>query len=381
MCHAITRQQNETVAEEQALVSGIAPEFYRQIEWLPGVRIEQGEVVFDEIWDEAARTQAPELLALCDNRVKALLFNLTRLFGSIDFINVGRISHSLARKPVAGNRRGNVYIVQTRDVGAQEAKMMMIRFQKWGVAERLDEGKDLLQAIVESDEYSDYILDRRRMCLQLGMNLPRRIGFGHFAEKYRGKNQYNGVTVRTAYFARPYVCGIATDKIPAARYRHPAFSHAFAQLLGEAAAVDCVVGRRSSLTGEVLFDGDYEMLLCGPDGLPSAICVTDHAGSFVDYEGDLADRVAAYAQPVCARRTLVPNAADFATTYVEAFVAKIVEMQAAYRARRRAFDELFGDRPFDTNGSGAYRWSCALARLDRAQPEEVRRKLLDAIQC
>jgi hypothetical protein len=115
--------------------------------------------------------------------------------------------------------------------------------------------------------------------------------------------------------------------------------------------------------------------------LPSAICVTDHAGSFVDYEGELADRVAAYAQPVCARRTLVPNAADFATTYVEAFVAKIVEMQAAYRARRRAFDELFGDRPFDTNGSGAYRWSCALARLDRAQPEEVRRKLLDAIQC
>ena len=78
MCQAITRQPNETAADERELVSGIAAEFYRQIEWLPGARIDAGEVIFDEIYDEASRTQDPELLALCDSRAKALIFNLTR---------------------------------------------------------------------------------------------------------------------------------------------------------------------------------------------------------------------------------------------------------------------------------------------------------------
>jgi hypothetical protein len=381
MCHAITRRANETAAEEQELISGIAPEFYRQIEWLPGARIESGELIFDEIWAEAARTQEPELLALCDSRVKALIFNLTRLFGSIEFINIGRIAHSLARRPVVGNRRGHVYIVQYCDAGDTRAHVLMIRFQKWGVAERLDEGKDLLQAILESDEYSDYILDRRLMCRQLGMNLPQRVGYGHFTEKYTGRTQYNGVAVRAAYFARPYVCGIATDKVPAARYRNPAFALAFARLLGAAAAVDCVVGRRSSLTGEMLFDGDYEVLMCGADGLPESIRVTDHAGSFVNYTGELADSLDAYAEPVRRRRAFLSDSAAFARAYAGAFAAKIAEMQAAYRARRPAFDCLFADRPCQTDGSGAYRWSCVLARLDRADAEELKAKLLEAAVC
>ena len=56
MCHALTLGPNETSAEEQELVAGIAPEFYRQIEWLPGARIDNGEVIFDAMYDEAART-------------------------------------------------------------------------------------------------------------------------------------------------------------------------------------------------------------------------------------------------------------------------------------------------------------------------------------
>ena len=51
------------------------------------------------------------------------------------------------------------------------------------------------------------------------------------------------------------------------------------------------------------------------------------------------------------------------------------------RSRRKAFDGLFADRPFDTNGSGAYRWSRALARLDRADVEELKAKLLEAVKC
>ena len=381
MCQTITRQPNETAADERELVSGIAAEFYRQIEWLPGARIDNGELIFDEIYDEAARTQDPELLSLCDNRAKSLIFNLTRVFGAIDFINIGRIARSLSRKPNPNGHRGSIYIVQYRDSGASKAKMMIMRFQKWGVAEHLDEGKDLMRAMLESDEYSEYILDRRLMCCQLGMNLPRRIGFGYFTEKYRGHNQYNGISVRTGCFVRPYVRGTATDKIPLPRYRNPAFALKFAQLLGEAAAVDLIVGRRSSATNELLFDHSYEIVLCGEDGLPSSIKVTDHAGSFVEYERELVDCVADYAEPVKSRKAFVPDYDAFAAAYVKAFSAKVAEVQNSYRSRRRAFDGLFADRPFDTNGSGAYRWSRALARLDRADPEAIGKALLDATRC
>ena len=379
MCHAITRQPNETAAEEQELIAGISPEFYRQIEWLPGARIENGEVVFDEIYDEAARTQDPKLLALCDNRVKSFLFNTTRLFGKVAYINIGRIANSLARKPVEGNRRGSVYIMQYREEGQPEPRVLMIRLQKWGVAERLDEGKDLLQAIVESDEYSDYILDRRLMCSQLGMNLPRRLGHGHFTEKYRGANQYNGISVRTAYFVRGYITGTASDKIPLARYRNPAFAKRFAELMGEAAALDMVVGRRNSVTNELQFDQNYEVVKIGADGLPQEVKITDHAGSFVDYEHAFEDYVASYANFALRRKPYVADFSGFASAYVEGFRRKLAETQAAYRARKVAFDELFGDRPYDTNGSGAYRWACALKRLNVCEPDHVADLLRTAI--
>ena len=381
MCHTLTRGPNETAAEEQALLAGISPEFYRQIEWLPGARIDKGEVIFDAIYEEAARTQDPELLAMCDNRVKSFLFNTTRLFGRIAYVNIGRIANSLSRKPVEGNRRGNVYIMQYCEEGAAAPRVLMIRLQKWGVAEHLDEGKSLLQSIVEADEYSDYILDRRLMCRQLGMNLPQRLGYGHFTEKYRGMNQYNGVAVRTSYFVRGYVAGTASDKIPLAKYRNPAFAQAFAFLMGQAAALDLVVGRRSSVTKELLFDKNYEVVKLDADGIPCEIAVTDHAGSFVNYEHDFEDYVAQYANVVKRRREYVSEYANFAAVYVEGFRRKLAETQAAYRARKAAFDELFSDRPYDTNGSGAYRWAKTLARLDACDPDRVAAILKDAIEC
>jgi len=381
MCHALTCGPNETAAEEQDLITGIAPEFYRQIEWLPGARIDCGEVIFDTVYEEAARTRDPELLAICDNRVKSFLFNTTRLFGSVQYINIGRIAQSLARHPVEGQRRGNVYIMQYCETGVTTPKVLMIRLQKWGVAEHLDEGKDLLQSIVEADEYSDYILDRRLMCRQLGMNLPRRLGYGHFTETYRGENKYNGYAVRTGYFVRAYVPGIASDKIPLQKYRNPAWAQKFAFLMGQAAALDLVVGRRSSVTKEILFDRQYEVVRNGEDGMPSEILITDHAGSFVDYEGDLAANVSAYASFAKRRETFVSEYRQFALAYVEGFRRRLAEVREAYLARKTAFDELFSDRPYDTNGSGAYRWSCALKRLETCDPDRLAAILKEAVGC
>jgi hypothetical protein len=382
MCDAITRAPNCTAAEEQELIHGISPEFYRQIEWLPGVRIADGEVVFDALYEEAARTQNPQLLEMCDSRVKSLIFEIMRLFGEIRYVNVGRIARSLARRPVAGNRRGSVYVMQICPAGSDEAMTMMIRMQKWGVAEHLDEGKTLLRSIMEADEYSDYILDRRLMCRQLGMNLPKRLVFGHVTEKYRGRNEYDGVTVRTAYFSRDYIAGIASDKVPHVKYSNPAWVRRFGELMGEAAAMDLIVGRRSSTTNELLFDKNYEVVRIGPDGLPSEIVITDHAGSFVDYERELADCVGEYASFIKDRKELAKAEYRlFVSSCLEGFKRRIAKVRQAYRSRRKAFDELFSDRPYDTNGSGAYRWSCALARLDRCDPEELANKLKAAVEC
>lgn len=381
MCQMLTCSPNETAAEEQALLVGIAPEFYRQIEWLPGARIDRGEVIFDTLYDEAARTQDPELLAVCDNRVKSFLFNTTRLFGSVTYVNIGRIANSLARHPVEGQRRGNVYIMQYGETDSPTPKVLMIRLQKWGVAEHLDEGKDLVQAIVEADEYSDYILDRRLMCRQLGMNLPRRLGYGHFTETYRGPNKYNGSAVRTGYFVRSYVPGVASDKIPLQKYRNPAWAQKFAFLMGRAAAVDLIVGRLSSVTHEPLFDRQYEVVREGADGMPSEILITDHAGSFVDYKGELSALVPVYAAFAKRRETFVTEYRQFVHAYIEGFRRRLEEVQTAYQTRKAAFDKLFADRPYDTNGSGAYRWSCALKRLDACDPKRLATILKEAIGC
>ena len=380
MGETLSRKANETAVGDRELIQGISPEFYRQIEWLPGGRVEKGQLLFDPLYDEYQRTRDPELAELCDLRVRSIIFNLMRMFGSIDYVNVGRISHSLARRPVAGMRRGNVYIVQYKEVGEPLSRIFIIRFQKWGIAEHLDEGKDLLTAILEANDYADYIMDRRLACRQLGMNLPRHVGFGQFTERYTGQNQYFGTTVRAYYYVRQYVQGVASDKVPVERFHNPAFALKFAELMGDAAALDLVVGRRATETNEPLFDQNYEVLQIGPKGLPVRLVVTDHAGSFVDYQTPLEKSVAPYAAVVRRRERYVTDFAEFAKTYVSAFERRLAAVQQAYRDRRTAFDDLFSGRPYDQAGSGAYRWVCVLKRLDGCDPAAVAAALRLAIQ-
>ena len=380
MCQTLMQGPNDSTTDERELIQGISPEFYRQIEWLPGARVDRGEIIFDPLWDEYNRTRDPELGELCDPRVRNILFNLSRLFGDVEYVNIGRIVRSLARDPVPGARRGCVYLIQYKETHKPLAHLYIIRFQKWGIAEHLDEGKDLLRSILEANEYSDYIMDRRLMCQQLGMALPPRVGFGQFTEPYGGNNQYKGTTVRAFYYVRSYVNGTASDKVPPAKFRNPAFALRFAQMMGEAAAVDLIVGRRSTETKENLFDKFFEVIQIGADGLPARLIVTDHAGSFVNYLHTFEDSVAPYANVVRRREKFVSDYPAFANAYVEAFARKLTEAQANYRARRRAFDDLFVHRPFDVAGSGAYRWAKTLERLDQCDPAHVASCLRSAIE-
>ena len=377
----LSRKAFVTDVGDRDLIHGISPEFYRNIEWLPGCRVDNGKLIFDPIYDEYNRTQDPALAELCDLRVRSIIFNLLRLFGSVEYVNVGRIPRSLARTPVSGGRhRTGVYIVQYKEQSEPISRVFILRFQTWGIAEHLDEGKDMLSAIIEADTYSDYIMDRRLACRQLGMNLPKHVGFGQFTEKYTGNNLYNGTTIRAYYYVRQYVPGIASDKILPERFHNPAFALKFAELMGAAAALDLVVGRRTTETSEPIFDRNYEVLQIDPKGLPVRLIVTDHAGSFVDYETPLEQGVAPYANVVRRRERFVPDFAEFAKTYVAAFERRLEEVQGAYRERKAAFDDLFMGRPYDRAGSGAYRWACVLKRLDGCDPHTVAEALKKAIQ-
>jgi hypothetical protein len=363
MLSALFLDGNET--ETEHILSGLSPEFFLQIEWLPGGRFEEGEFLFDPIFDEAAAVPGdPELRRLCDLRSKGIILNLIRDFGDVDYINVGCLPESLSiERPQREGRRA-VYLVELKVRDEAEPLRRFVRLQKWGVWEHLDEGKDLLRAIQESDDYTDYWLDRRLGCRQLGMNLCRRVVMRRLTEVYTGSNAaFRDQLIRTTYFEREYLPGIATDKLPPANYLRPGYAIKLAELLGRAAASSLVVGRSFQDGAQPLFDDGDELVCEGRQGLPVEVLVADHSGSFGEYKRPLDTFAPHYARPVNSRAGVVPDPKAFASTYLEALAARLDHIQGDYRKRRRAFDTLFKHSKYDTAGSFAFRWECILRRL------------------
>lgn len=360
-------------AQTEQLLSGLSPEFFMQVEWLPGGRFEEGEFMFDPIFEEAARhPQNADLQYICDERAKGIIFNFIREYGNLEYINLGRIpeSLSLARRQPPG-RRG-VYLAEFQIRGARAPIKRFMRLQKWGVWEHLDEGKDLATAVEESDEYTDFWLDRRLGCRQLGMNLPSQVVMRRLAEAYIGTNQlYCGQTVRTTYFERDYLAGIATDKLPVINYSKPDYAARLAALLGRAAASSVIVGRSLDQGKQPVFDDGDEVVGEGDDGLPEEIMLGDHSGAFGEYRLPLENFAEHYARPVNTRAKVISRPPEFALAYLAAFRKQFLHIQDDYRKRRRAFDTLFKHCRYDENGSFSYRWECVLRRLDQADVDPL----------
>jgi hypothetical protein len=371
MLCALFVEGNESTTDQ--VLSGLSPEFFLRIEWLPGGRFEEGEFLFDSLFDEAAaHPEEAELQRLCDPRVKGIVFNLIRDYGDLEYVNVGCLPESLSLgRPQQNGRRG-VYISEFKAKSEQEPIRRFMRLQKWDVWERLDQGKELLQAIKESDDYTDYWLDRRLGCRQLGMNLTRRVVMRRLSERYQGRHaRYRGEIVRTTYFEREYLPGLATDKVLLEKYARPDYGLKLARLLGEAAASNIIVGRTLEGGGRAVFDDGDEMVREGPDGLPREILVSDHTGAFADYQFPLANAAAHYASPVNSREKKLADAKAFAESYLAAFRERFLHIQGDYRKRRRAFDTLFKHCNYDPAGSFAYRWELALRRLDQTDVEAL----------
>jgi hypothetical protein len=370
MCSALISQPNAVASEE--IIPGISPEFYMQIEWLPGARIEEGELIFDSVFDEVDSTpDDPELGTPGDMRAKGVIFNYMRELSNIEFINVGRIGRSLSARKQETSRRANVYVVQVKEADKPSVEFNILRFQKWCVYEHLDEGKELIQAIMEAADYTDYILDRRLGCRQLGMNLPAKVTTGRIRETYSGINKaYHGTRCWVVYLERQYIQGCATDKVRPLRYANPEFNLRLARLLGEAAATNMIVGRSYSDKHAMFDDGD-EVLVFDGQGLPDHLIVSDHTGTFTEYQFPLRVSAGAYANSVNKRTAHMRNAKAFADLFLQSFRARFEHTQQEYARRTRAFDNLFKHHPVDPAGSFAYRWQCVLKRLATTDAAEL----------
>ncbi len=375
MFASLIGQGEEYVSEETLL--GLSSEFFMQIRWLPGGRIENGELILDPLFEMSLPGGEAERGRLCDLKARHIIYNFVREYGDIEYLNIGRVENSLSRRPEAPGRR-QVYIAELKLRSNPNELVRVIRVAKWGIREHLNRGKFHLQSILESEEYTEYCLDRRLGCRQLGMALPRRVVARKLWEKYTADwTGPGGIYIWATYFERDYIRGIATDKMPRHRFQDPAFALAFARLLGEAAAPNIIVGRCDH-RGNVLFDDGDEVILEDDDNRPVSLVVADQTGTFSDYARPLYAAACQYAEPVNRRVEFLPEPEEFARVYFEAFLTRFGEIQREYRRSRGAFDALFHHRPWDPGGSFAYRWEQILRRLDTADPRDLVDRMLEA---
>ncbi|HUB24226.1 MAG TPA: hypothetical protein VL992_02275 [Tepidisphaeraceae bacterium] len=346
---------------------GLGAEFFRQILWLPGARLEGGELVFDPVPENAI---GPEFDINRNMVVRGLICNLMQEYGDIEYVNIGQIISTLSKRQGSEGRR-EVYVADFRQRGMVRDTLRVIRMQKFGVRENLDKGYDMLRAMIEAEDYTDYIMDRRLACRQLGMNLPLRVSVRKVAEYYTDDHRgMHGARIWSAYFEREYLAGFASDKIPPWKLRDPAYSATLATLLGHAAAPNLIVGR-SDTRNVVIFDDSDEVVVEDVHGMPASIIVSDHTGTFGNFRDDLVKMAPSYARPVNNRAKYLPSPQVFAQCYVEAFLRRFKQIQEEYRVRRRAFEGLFKHRPVDPAGNQAYRWLMVLRRLDQSNAKEL----------
>ncbi|MCL1888060.1 MAG: hypothetical protein FWF96_04230, partial [Kiritimatiellaeota bacterium] len=364
MCRALSAEINATIATDE-IFKELPQEFFRKIHWLPGADFDGHVMRFDPVYHEPAAA-AP---GLRDEHARAILQNYASEHRDIAYINIGRIEVSLSISRPRHDHDDTVYIIEIKHKGDRYT-LRHLRFNKWGVAERLaaDTALSFERAVFESDEYTEFILDRRLGCLQFGMNLPANFAVCRIRSTYQGPvEQYRGRIYWDTFTTRNFVPGLATDKIPAHHYANPAFTAALARLLGNAAALNIVIGRASFPDGKnpqvPFFDDGDEIVQLDANGLPKTLAITDPSGAFAHYAPALCDIAHRYADPVNDRLKFPMDHRAFAETYLEHFTDRLHEIRENYLKNKTAFDTLFKHLPSDSKGNIRYRWDTILQRL------------------
>jgi len=375
---ALTDEQNGPIAE--TVVGALTPEFFRKVKWLPGGRIENGVLVFDPIFENRITFKDDkELAELCDERVKGFICNYVREFGSLEYVNIGWVAPSLCKHHRRNGHR--VYIAEVKSRSEEKPVLRILRIQQWGVREHLDDNQTWIYALSQAMEYTQFILDRRLACWELGMPLPARIDTRTIVEMYNNpQRDIHDARIWTVYFERDFIEGLATDKIPDPLMRDPDYALRVARLLGQAAAPNMVVGRTVDETStNIIFDWGDEMILSDADGHPNRIVVADHAGTYHNYMTPLEHFAPGYAQPVVKRADIVPDLAAFTEAYLTAISDRLLQMQAECTHQRKLFAALFQNSNKD-KGSFSDRWVRVFNRLEETHVPSLIARIRAEIQ-
>ncbi|MBW7997329.1 MAG: hypothetical protein FVQ81_12315, partial [Candidatus Glassbacteria bacterium] len=241
---------------------GISEEFNMNIHWLSGCRIVDGKMVEDEHIEDSA---------------SQLLDDFIRCYGKLEYINLGRLMRSQSTKRAAGSYR-EVFIAVLKQQDSTEEQIRILRKVYRNVLYYLNRDYELEEAKNMAAGYLEYTFDRREILSLLGANTPVVL---HLS---RNENLTGIGTVPVTYFNRPYIQGLATDKVSYDYYRHEGFVNAQAELLGTEAVLNIFVGRCEPDTGVVFFgDGDELLQFKGSDPrVPTSIVLADFTGTFAD---------------------------------------------------------------------------------------------------
>jgi hypothetical protein len=347
------------------------PQFSMRVQWLPGGRIDDGELILDPMLEDLIDQDGRPISSV----VPALIFNLVQEYGSLEYLNLGRVAPSSSHNELRPGRR-EVYIAQLKQRHSEKEVVQIIRMQKWGVAERLNDMENLESAMEGAEEYAEYILYRLLACRQLRMNLPYRLTPRKVREPYTGTNaEYRNrdKPIWTPYFQREYIEGVATDKLPRRKMANPAYAARYAYLMGQAAATNMVLGRaelENKVVKEAVFDVGDEIVLEDSLGQPQALAVTDHVGTFVDFTRPLESRAREYAKPIVKWFHVVVNFNEFTEAYLAGLGERLNRMKDDYSRHTRGFDKLFKHLPQNPE-SLADRWKKILVRLRATNTQDV----------
>ena len=88
-------ESDEAVSEET--LAGPEPGVFMQIPGFPGAGSDNGEMMFDEVFEE--HPGDPERAAACDDSAREFLYNLVRAYEDLEYVNLGSVVNSLPAIP------------------------------------------------------------------------------------------------------------------------------------------------------------------------------------------------------------------------------------------------------------------------------------------
>lgn len=341
----------------------MSSEFWHSLIWMPGARIVDGQLIFDENVNEIVH----ELIKAYWKRFKGL---------PLEYINIGVLNTSL-RTAVPFETEIDRWVgVVILKYHGQDQQIYLVRKEKWGVLGRIMRGEtdDFNLAQEKAREYTDYIAMRMIGLHMLNISVPdfERIDCS-FHLTMPGQPE---IMVEESFWQRPYIEGVASDKISLKSYSLPGFTTRLATMMGFLAGKNIAIGRADGL-GDVRFDDGDEIVVLDNKERPAKVVVADCPGSFFAYKEPLTAQIPEYREVVDrmvenSREGGIPEPEleEIEGNFLTHFERGYRELRDHYLENKQRLDAMF-TRHRDKEGHFHCRWHAVLKRLEETTPESI----------